>query len=103
MDKEKILERNRKGFSIEDERELFISNKANTVARIFFALICICLIVYKNYVKLNANDIWSILFIFYFVESIYKYHHLKKKGFLLTGVITFVLFIYCISSFIGLV
>ena len=96
MNKEEILERNRKynTRTEEDEREQYINGKAGLTAKITFTLVVIILSMYNHYKSIPNNDVGSIFLTYCATESLYKYYYLKNKKFLLFG-------IFCSFSAIG--
>ena len=89
MNKEEILERNRKynTRTEEDEREQYINGKAGLTAKITFTLVVIILSLYNHYKNIPNNDVGSIFLTYCATESLYKYYYLKNKKLLFFGII----------------
>ena len=89
MDKEEILERNRKYNEKidEDEREDYISGKAGINAKIVLALVVVIVTIYKRYKNIPNGDVFSIFLTYCATESLYKYYYLKNKKMLLCGIL----------------
>ncbi|BCZ46627.1 hypothetical protein psyc5s11_26940 [Clostridium gelidum] len=96
MNKEEILERNRKynTHTEEDEREQYISGKAGIYAKSVFTLVVVIIAMYKRYKNIPNGDVWCIFMTYCATESLYKYYYLKNKKLLLSGVF-FSIFAIC--------
>lgn len=86
MNKEEILERNRKSNTEEDEMEQYINGKAGINAKFVFSIIILVLAIYKYYKHMPAGDVWTIFMAYVATESFYKYYYLKSKKLLAAGV-----------------
>lgn len=89
MEKEEILERNRKynENKEEDEREDYISGKAGINAKLAFAFVVVIVTMYKQYKNIPNGDVWSIFMTYCATESLYKYYYLKNKKMLFCGIL----------------
>jgi len=88
MNKEEILERNKKSLSVDgDEMEILINGKANVIAKSIFTVTIIILILLKMWKGLDTGDLWGIFFVYGASESFYKYYCLKQKKLLITGIL----------------
>lgn len=88
MDKEEILERNKKSnISEEDEMEQYINGKAGISAKFVFTIVILILVTFKNYKHMQTWDIWSVFTAYGATESFYKYYYLRHKKLLVFGVL----------------
>lgn len=88
MNKEEILERNRKyNTAEEDEREEYISGKAGIYAKSVFTLVVVIIAMYKRYNNISNGDVWCIFMTYCATESLYKYYYLKNRKMLICGII----------------
>ena len=89
MNKEEVLEKNRKYSekAEEDEREEYISGKAGITAKIVFTLVVIVLSIYNHYKNIPNVDVCIIFLTYCATESLYKYYYLKNKKMLLCGIL----------------
>lgn len=101
MNKEEILERNKKSSGEdEDEREQYISGKAGINAKIVFSAVVAILAIYKHYKGMSTTDIWAIFMAYGATESLYKYYYLKDKKMLFSGILFTISSICCLLAFI---
>ena len=101
MDKEEILERNKKSnTSEEDEMEQYINGKAGLTAKITFTLVVVVISLYKLYKKIPNGDIWCIFMTYCATESLYKYYYLRDKKILICGVFFIIAAICGLYTFI---
>lgn len=88
MNKDEILERNKKSSKIEeDEMEEYISGKASMGAKLVFSLVIIAVVLYKRYENITTGDIWGIFMAYAATESFYKYYYLRYKKLLAFGIL----------------
>lgn len=88
MNKEEILERNKKSNKDEeDEMEQYINGKAGVNAKLVFSIIILILAIFKNYNHIPAGDIWTIFMAYAATESFYKYYYLRYKKLLISGIL----------------
>ncbi len=86
MNKEEILERNKKSnIDNEDEMEQYINGKAGLSAKFIFSLIILALAIFKCYKHIPTGDIWTIFMAYVATESFYKYYYLRYKKLLILG------------------
>lgn len=101
MNKDEILERNKKfNKDDEDEREQYISGKAGITAKLIFSVVVVILVLFKHYKGISTGDVWGTFMAYGATESLYKYHYLKDKKMLLSGVLFAIASIGCLTAFI---
>lgn len=87
MNKEEILERNKKSTQDEeDEMEQYISGKAGMNAKLVFSLVIIAVVFFKHYKGISTGDIWGIFMAYVATEAFYKYYYLRYKKLLAFGI-----------------
>lgn len=88
MNKEEILERNKKSSqNEEDEMEQYISGKAGMNAKLVFSLVIIVVVFFKRYRGISTGDIWGIFMAYAATEAFYKYYYLKHRKLLAIGIL----------------
>lgn len=88
MNKEEILEKNRKSnIDEEDEMEQYINGKAGVNAKSVFSIIILILAVFKYYKHMPTGDIWTIFMAYGATEAFYKYYYLRYKKLLVAGIL----------------
>lgn len=88
MNKDEILERNKKSSkNEEDEMEEYISGRAGMNAKLVFSLVIIVVVFFKHYRGISTGDIWGIFMAYAATEAFYKYYYLKYKKLLAVGIL----------------
>ena len=99
--KEEILEKNKKNLNPNgDERELFINGQANIIAKSVFTVTIMLLILFNIWKGLNVDELWGIFFVYCATETLYKYHSLKDRKRLITGLLFVTASVCALLSFI---
>lgn len=109
MKKEEILEKN-KNDSMHggDEREEFVNGKANIIARGAFSASVILLILFNETRGVKVDDLWGVFFVYCATEALYKYHCLKERKLLISGIVFTIcaiisLFLYIFHDSLGMI
>lgn len=88
MNKEEILERNKKSNTEEeDEMEQYINGKAGINAKFVFSIVVLIIVTFKNYKHMQTGDIWAVFTAYGATEAFYKYYYLKHKNLLVIGIL----------------
>lgn len=103
MNKEEILQRNKKDNSNEeDEMEQYINGRAGIGAKSVFTIVILILVTFKNYKHMQTWDIWTVFTAYGATESFYKYYYLKHKKLLVIGILFSIGFICSLFQFLFL-
>lgn len=100
MNKEEILERNRKSTTEEDEMEQYINGKAGINAKFVFSIIILVLAIFKYYKHMPTGDIWTIFMAYGATEAFYKYYYLRYKKLLVVGILFSIASICSLGQFL---
>lgn len=98
MNKEEILERNKKLLRNGDEREILISGKANIIAKGTFTITIMLLISFNISKGLSTDELFGVFFVYCASEALYKYYCLKEKKILITAIILIIFAVWSLVT-----
>lgn len=98
MDKEEILKKSRN--SSTDEGLEYFENKGLRIGYTTFYFVAIFMIIFNKYIGNESDSIFTLLWIFFAVDSISKFKFTHKKFYLFGSIISLILMVYSFVNFI---
>lgn len=98
VDKKDILNKSRN--SSTDEGLEYFENKGLRIGYTTFYFVAIFMIIFNKYIGKESDSIFTLLWIFFAVDSISKFKFTHKKFYLFGSIISLILMVYSFVNFI---